>query len=40
MSSCKIVTEDVVGVNLRPKAHLIENPVISLGSCLELDRKF
>jgi hypothetical protein len=40
VSGCKIMTEDVAGVNLRPKELLIEKTIISFVSCLELDRKF
>jgi hypothetical protein len=36
--SCKIMTEDVVGVNLRPKEPLNENPIIFFSfHCLELE---
>ena len=35
--SCNMMKEDVAGVNLRPKEPLIENPIISFVSCLELE---
>jgi uncharacterized small protein (DUF1192 family) len=34
------MTEDVAAVKLRPKEFLIENPIISLVSCLELYRRY
>jgi len=37
VSSCQIMTEDVVGVNPRPEKPLIENPIISFNSCIELE---
>lgn len=37
VSICKIMTEDVFGVNVIPMDPLIENPIISFGFCLELE---